>query len=88
MIFLIHYDRRAGTIKLFDAFPDASRKSAEAARLAIELAESGGTDNEVVLLEAQSEVELRRTHRRYFATATELARAAADEATTASIRVN
>jgi hypothetical protein len=88
MIFLIHYDRRAGTIKAFQAFVDTDRDDAEAARLAIELSESGGTDREVVLLEAQSETELRKTHRRYFATATELARSAADEATTASTKAS
>ena len=88
MTFLIHYDRRAGTIKSFKEFPDEGREDAEAARLALELLESGGTDNEIVLLEAQSVLELRKTHRRYFETATELAWSAADEATTASTKVS
>lgn len=88
MVFLIHYDRRAGTIKTFQTFPDAGREKAEAARLAIELSETEEANNEVVLLEAQSEIELRKTHRRYFATARELAQSAAEEATTASTKVS
>ena len=88
MIFLIHYDRRAGTIKTFQTFADAAREEAEAARLVIELTESEGSNTEVVLLEAKSEIELHRTHRRYFATARELAQSAADEATSASTKVS
>ena len=74
---------------LTDYYNDLSDNPwAEAARLAIELSETEGANNEVVLLEAQSEIELRKTHRRYFATARELAQSAAEEATTASTKVS
>lgn len=87
MIFLIHYDRRAGAIRAMTSFTDDDRVEAEAARLVIELAHgSGGSESEVVLLESQSEDELRRTHGRYFATASDLVKTAADEATTASLK--
>ena len=88
MIFLIHYDRRAGSIKAFESFDDTDRQKAESARLALELSEPDRSDNEVVLLEAQSETDLRRTHRRYFSTARELARSAADDATTSSTKAS
>jgi hypothetical protein len=86
MIFLIHYDRRAGKIKTFKTFDDGDRPTAESARLALEVVESKQTDNEIVLLEAQSEAELRKTHRRYFATATDLLKTASEEATTSSLK--
>lgn len=82
MIFLIHYDRRAGAIKAFESFDDSELLKAESARRALEDSESGTTDIEVVLLEARSEGELRKTHRRYFVSASDLLRTVADEATT------
>ena len=84
MIFLIYYDRRDGVIRSLSSFNDADRQEAEAARLAIELEPEQSTDTEVVLLEAESEGDLRKTHRRYFVSASDLLRTAADEATTAS----
>jgi hypothetical protein len=84
VIFLIHYDRRAGLIKSFESYGDSERAKAEAARSTLESSESELTDNEIVLLEAPSETELRRTHRRYFASASDLLKTASDEATTAS----
>lgn len=76
MIFLIEYDRARGelTLKSFDA---AERSRAENARLELELdLNQRGIDREVVLLEAESEVALRRTHRRYFENLSELVESA------------
>ncbi len=73
MIFLIEYDRPKGRIANFLRFDDSQRREAEDSRLKIELdLNRRGVDHEVVLLEARSEDELRRTHRRYFADLAEL----------------
>lgn len=67
MIFLIEYNRTEGNIVTFRDFNDSQRREAEASRLDMELdLNRKGVGHEVVLLEAASEVELRRTHRRYF----------------------
>lgn len=84
MIFLIHYDRRAGAIKTLQTFGDKDRLDAESARMSLESSVNELTDDEIVLLEAQSVEELHKTHRRYFATASDLLKTAADEASTAS----
>jgi hypothetical protein len=68
MIFLIEYNRGEGRIVTFRNFDDSRRREAEDLRLNIELAlNRKGVDHEVVLLEAESEEALRRTHQRYFA---------------------
>lgn len=73
MIFLIEYDRDQGHIVTIKAFDDSERKEAEDARLELELnLNLKAIENEVVLLDAASEGALRRTHRRYFETLTEL----------------
>ncbi|MBI4885878.1 MAG: hypothetical protein HY824_02185 [Acidobacteria bacterium] len=65
MIFLIEYDRPTGLIKSKRAFED--RTQAQNARLALELdLNRRGILREIVLLEAQNEEALYRTHRRYF----------------------
>lgn len=67
MIFLIEYNRSAGHIVTIREFDDSQRREAEDLRLEIELdLNRKGVGHEVVLLEAASEDELRRTHRRYF----------------------
>jgi hypothetical protein len=73
MIFLIDYDRRLGKIRLLERFSDDDRQNAERLRLALEL--RGRADAEIVLLEADDEETVRKTHARYFNTATELLRA-------------
>jgi hypothetical protein len=74
MIFLIQYDRALGEIVTFKTFSDSERSVAEDARLEIELRlNRQGIDHEVVILEAESEAAVRRTHRRYFETLSELA---------------
>jgi hypothetical protein len=68
MVFLIHYDRLVGKLLKFERFSDDQRGHAETTRLNLEL--SGlSPSTEVVLLEADDEDTLRRTHRRYFETA-------------------
>jgi hypothetical protein len=67
MIFLIDYDRTGGLLTSIREFDDAMRASAEQSRLDLEVANlqrSGA--HEVVLLEAATKADLKRTHRRYF----------------------
>ncbi len=67
MIFLIEYDRPDGRIVTFTTFKDTERLNAEKSRLDLELdLNRREVDHEVVILEAESEEALRRTHRRYF----------------------
>jgi hypothetical protein len=74
MIFLIEYDRARGEIVTLKTFSDSERRTAEDARLEMEIGlNRDEVDREVVILEAESEEALRRTHRRYFENLTELA---------------
>lgn len=74
MIFLIEYNRREGRLVTFERFDDVQRRDAEKLRLEIELdLNRSGIEHEVVLMEASSEEALRRTHRRYFETLSQLA---------------
>jgi hypothetical protein len=67
MLFLIEYDRSKGEIVTFRGFGEDESRSAEQARLEMELdLNRRGVEREVVLLEAENEQALRRTHRRYF----------------------
>ena len=67
MLFLIEYDRRRGEIVTLETFDGAERGKAEDARLEMELElHRLGVEREVVILEANSEEALRRTHSRYF----------------------
>lgn len=78
MIFLIEYDRRAGKLSSIATFSDSLRPEAESSRLALEIRNlNAGVSNEIVLLEAVSESDLRRTHRRYFEAIEDLARSSA-----------
>ena len=73
VVFLIRFDRRKQRILLFKPFDDAQRADAERLRLDLEIeANRSKLDHEVVLLEAQSEEDIRRTHRRYFESLKEL----------------
>jgi hypothetical protein len=73
MLFLIEYDRASGSIVTFERFDAAERKSVEDARLEMEIdLNRRGVEHEVVLLEAETEEALRRTHRRYFESLSEL----------------
>lgn len=67
MIFLIEYNRSEGRIVTFQTFDVSRKREAEQKRFGIELElNREGINHEVVLLTAESEDELRRTHRRYF----------------------
>jgi len=67
MIFLIDYDRSRGELVSIRPFEDVDRSVAQNERLARELdLHRKGIEREVVLLEANSEAALRRTHGRYF----------------------
>ena len=79
MIFLIEYNRPEGRLLTFREFEGSQWREAEDARLALELdLNRQGSDHEVVLLEAESEEALRRTHGRYFYTLRELLQAGID----------
>ena len=74
MIFLIEYERSRGEIVTLETFSDSERRMAAGTRLELEIRlNRNNVDHEVVLLEADSEEALRRTHRRYFENLTELA---------------
>ena len=67
MIYLIEYDRGAGKLVKLEQFADADRQRAANARIELEVElNNRGVSHEVVLLEASSEADLHRTHRRYF----------------------
>lgn len=73
MIFLIQYDRREGRMVSIESFSDSERSKAQDLLLGLELQlNQNGAENEVVLLEAESEDALRVTHRRYFEDLSEL----------------
>lgn len=74
MIFLIEYDREQGKVVKMSRFLETEREVANAARLNLELELNQlAIEHEVVLLEAEDESALRRTHRRYFEDLLELA---------------
>jgi hypothetical protein len=71
--FLIVYDTAAGEILELKRFGALQRALALSKRFAREFAERDRRNIEVVLLSAESEDELRRTHSRYFESSAELA---------------
>jgi len=74
MLFLIEYKRSQGRIVTFKTFDDSERSEAERSRLEIELElNQRNVDHEVILLDAADEQALRRTHRRYFEDAVQIA---------------
>ena len=74
MLFLIEYKRSEGRIVTLKTFDDTDRSKAEQTRFEIELElNQKKIDHEVVLLDAADERALRRTHRRYFETAAQIA---------------
>ena len=78
MLFLIEYDRGRGQIVNFKTFDDSARQDAEDLRLEMEIELNRlGIEREIVLLEAETEEALRRTHRRYFEDLAELVNAPA-----------
>jgi hypothetical protein len=73
MLFLIEYARDEGRVVTFKTFKDEDWNTAQRVRLDLELdLNRRGVGHEVVLLEAENEAALRRTHRRYFENLREL----------------
>ena len=73
MLFLIQYDRQKGQLVRLDKFNDSERRTAEKARLTLEIdLNRRQIHDEVVLFQAEDESALRRTHRRYFEDLAEL----------------
>ncbi len=73
MLFLIEYAREKGELITFKTFSDKDSTLAKNTRLELELdLNRRGVNREVVLLEAENEDALRRTHRRYFENLQEL----------------
>ncbi|HUO09921.1 MAG TPA: hypothetical protein VM008_16575 [Phycisphaerae bacterium] len=67
MIFLIEYNRPEGKLVSFRRFESSERRAAQDAKLELELElHRRGAEHEVVILEADSEEELRQGYRRYF----------------------
>jgi hypothetical protein len=65
--FLIEYDRNGGRIVKMERFEDEDRVKAQESRLELELElNRENIEHEVVLLEAATEEDVRKTHRRYF----------------------
>ncbi len=67
MLFLIAYDRKRESVETFQTFQSSDRDLADDTRLDLELdLLKRGIDLEVVILEADDESILRKTHSRYF----------------------
>ena len=78
MIFLIEYERDTGLLLRADQFIDSARQEAEDRRLVLEIDNlRARVSREIVLLEAATESDLRRTHRRYFERIEDLTRMSA-----------
>jgi hypothetical protein len=76
MLFLIEYNREKGEIASMRKFSDSEKSEAELARLQLELdRQRVGIKSEIVILDAIDEPSIRRTHRRYFESLEELAKA-------------
>lgn len=63
MIFLLEYDRAQGKLLSLQAFGDNSK--AQEMRFNMEI-QTGSYNVEIVILEADSEEDLKKTHGRYF----------------------
>lgn len=68
--FLLTYNRHTGVGKVERVFADTQRSEAIRSRFALE--SNQAKDVEVVVLGAESETDLRRTHARYFSTTADL----------------
>jgi hypothetical protein len=74
MIFLIEYDRALGKLVQIKEFSADDFAAAASARLVLELKQMQSKyEHEIVILEAESEQQLRKTHRRYFESISALA---------------
>ena len=67
MYFLIEYDRSTRTTCRIETYQATERDRVDAARLALEIdLHRRKVEREVVVLDAESEAALHKTHRRYF----------------------
>ena len=81
MLFLLEYDREKGRVIHISRFADSDSSTADGARLAREIEMNRlGVKHEIVLLDAASDDDLKRTHRRYFAGIAELTSASSNSA--------
>lgn len=72
--YVLTYDRRSGGAKIRRVYSSAHRSDAMRKRFALEASEgAANADLEVVVLGAESEDVLRKTHGRYFSSAKTLA---------------
>ena len=80
MIFLIEYNRPKGQLVDFQRFDDSRRQEAIGLRFKreLELHQNSVADHEVVLLEAENEEAIRKSHRRYFETLEEFLKTTVD----------
>ena len=69
-LFLIEYDRRKSKLLRMTTFPETEREEAMSRRR--ELDKTQPDHLEIMILEADSEATIRRTHRRYFQTIEEM----------------
>jgi hypothetical protein len=81
--FLIVYDRPLGKLLEFKEFGESEAAAASAARLEAEVRTRAQPDIEVVVLESDSLRTIKRTHARYFQTASEFIREVMAELATA-----
>jgi hypothetical protein len=71
--FVLVYDQRSGILEQLEPFPEVASEAALARRFELERDNRERPEIEVVLLSADSEGALRRTHSRYFETVEQLA---------------
>lgn len=72
--YVLIYDQRDGDLQI-EAFPEGAGDAALARRFELERQEREHPEKEVVMLGADSEADLRRTHARYFDSVEKLAAA-------------
>ena len=78
MIFLIEYKRSAEELVTFRRYEESQRQQARRDQLDLELDRNRHRiENEIVILEADDEATIRRTHRRYFESMRQLLNSAA-----------
>jgi hypothetical protein len=74
--FVLIYSQSQGRLFDIESYGPESGQAALARRISLDNAYAGQPDVEVVLLSAESEAALRRTHSRYFESLAELAKGA------------
>lgn len=75
MYFVLVYDQQQRAVRKLEPYPGSAAEGALARRFELEREYREQPELEVVLLGAESEADLRRTHARYFKSLQELAAA-------------